>query len=99
MKKVTTYIRDGRKFEIVKDKRNGEWWYMAIEEKYIDDDGKLNTPLNGLQMSASRTMEQCIELTTKRVDYEAYIAEGMSKAEAYAEAWNLPVWMVEEMFK
>lgn len=98
MKAITTYIRGDRKFRIVKETKNGEVWYMAIEDKYIDADGKLNTALNGLQTCANRDMKQCIEQVTQKVDFEHFKAQGMSDAEAFAETFHLPLHVCEEMF-
>ena len=45
--------------------------YVAIEDKYLDKDMKLNRTLNGLQMHAEPTIEKCIEAvrTAVEVDY------------------------------
>lgn len=98
MKAITTYIRGNRSFKIVKEMQNGEYWYMAIEDKYIDEDGRLNTSLNGGQMNASKDMNTCIDRVTKMVDFEYFKSQGMSDAEAFAETFHLPLHVCEEMF-
>ena len=90
---VREYKYRGRSFTIIKK----DGFYLAIEDKYITD-GKMNTSLNGLQMRASEKLEQCIDAVNKSCDIEYYKSQGMSKAEAFAKAFNLPIEAVEKAF-
>ena len=90
---VREYNYKGRNFTIItKDEH-----YLAIEDKYITD-GKMNKTLNGLQMYASATLSQCITKVKTQVDFDSYTEQGMSKAEAFAKAFNLPIEVTKEMF-
>lgn len=87
MKNITTLVVRDRQFEIVlKDE-----YYCAVEDKYIDADGRLNTTLNGLQMHASESLEQCIEITRSCVEVEYLEANGYTWREAMAKVMNVPV--------
>ena len=77
-------IRD-RHFTIVK---NADGFYLAIEDKYITD-GKLNTTLNGIQMMASKELNQCLENTRNEVEIDWLVSQGHSKAEAFAIHFNM----------
>lgn len=87
MKSITTLIVRDRRFEIVlKDEH-----YCAVEDKYIDADGRLNTALNGLQMHASKSLEQCVDLTRTCVEVEYLEENGYSWREAMAKVTNVPI--------
>lgn len=73
MKRITTLYTNGRKFEIVLF----ENMYCAVEDKYIDKDGKLNTKLNGLQMHAAGTVERCVEMTKIDCEVDELITSGI----------------------
>lgn len=90
---VKEYKYRGRSFTIIKK----DGFYLAIEDKYITD-GKMNTSLNGLQMKASEKLGQCIDAVKKSCDIEYYETQGMSKAEAFAKAFDLPIEMAELLF-
>lgn len=87
MKSITTLITRNRQFEIV---LNGTH-YCAIEDKYIDADGRLNTALNGLQMHASEDLDQCIELTRHCVEIEYLQKNGYTWAEATSKVTGIPM--------
>ena len=82
MVKVFKY-RD-RNFTIVKK----EDYYCAIEDKYIDVNGKMKCRLNVLQMFASVVLEETIKRVQDSVDIEYYITQGMTKAEAFCKVFN-----------
>lgn len=69
----------GEKFVIV---RNEDGWYLAINTKYIDEDGKLNKPLNGLQMHANKDLKQCVQTTITCVEFKALTDAGFTVEEA-----------------
>lgn len=73
-----------RNFTIVK-KDN---YYCAIEDKYIDENGKMKCRLNGLQMYASEVLDETIKRVQYSVDIDYYISQGMTKAEAFCKAFN-----------
>lgn len=87
---MTNVIRNlevrGRHFTIAK---NDEGFYMAIEDKYITD-GKMNTTLNGLQMHASKDLNDCLKGVNDEVEVEYLISTGKTKAQAMAIHFNIP---------
>ena len=76
---VKSYIVRDRHFTIVHDQDH----YLAIEDKYIDKNGRLTQALNGFQMYASQTLEGCMKHVTDCVENDYLIAQGFSKAEAF----------------
>lgn len=82
---IKNYIVRGRHFTIVK---NAEGFYLAIEDKYITD-GKINTTLNGVQMNASKDLNQCLDLVKSEVEIDYLVEQGHSKSEAFAIYFNL----------
>lgn len=79
MKKITTlYVRE-REFYIV---QNADGFYLAIEDKYVDGFGCLKQALNGLQMHASKKLENCIETTKLVVEVDYLVSKGMERNEA-----------------
>ena len=82
---VKNLIIRNRHFTIVK---NGDGFYLAIEDKYITD-GKLNQTLNGIQMHASKELNQCIEDTKNTVEIDWLVSQGHSMAEAFAIHFNM----------
>lgn len=77
IKKVT--IRD-RHFTIV---RNSDGFYCGIEDKYIDEDGRLNKTLNGFQMRANKVLSECIKGLTDEVNMDYLVSHGHTRAEAF----------------
>ena len=69
-----------RHFTVVKDD-NG--FYCAIEDKYIDKDGRLNRTLNGFQMHANKDLNETLQGIQNEVDMDYYVAQGHSRAEAF----------------
>lgn len=90
---VREYKYRGRNFTIIKK----DEYYLAIEDKYITD-GKLNKTLNGIQMYASPKLDQCINQVHSQVDVDWYQEQGMTKAEAFAKAFNIPKETAKELF-
>lgn len=83
----------GRRFVIVEHMNH----YCAIEDKYINPDGKLNTGLNGLQMYASRELKDCIESVQQGLDIEHWREVGYTKAQAIAKVFGLTEDMVKKL--
>lgn len=94
--KLNTIINDfscrGRHFTIVHD----GIYYLAIENKYITN-GRLNKKLNGLEMSASDTLEQCVEQTKNKCDMKYYTDNGMTPGEAMVKIFGIPAEFAEEI--
>lgn len=84
--RITTYHTHERTFEIVKL----QGMYCAIEDKYIDADGRVNTRLNGLQMKASDTLAKCLEQVKQGCEYERLLAAGEDKDVAIFVAAGTP---------
>ena len=83
---ITKYHVNSRTFYIVKK----DEYYLAIEDKYIDENGKLNKRLNGIQMNASKDMNTTIERTRKQVEVDRLVAEcGFTLNEALVQAFGI----------
>ena len=80
---VKEFIVRDRKFTIVKQ----DDFFLAIEDKYITD-GKVNTQLNGLQMHASKDLNDCLNTTKDCVEVDYLIQQGMSRDEALMTYWR-----------
>ena len=78
MKAITNYTVDNRTFTIValEESAINELKYGAVEDKYIDVNGKLTKQLNGLQVFASETVEQVKERINTQVIIDNYVSEG-----------------------
>lgn len=91
---MKTVVKDfsirGKHFVIVKHQD----LYCAIEDKYITD-GKVNKCLNGLEMHAGKTLEDCINFTTDYAEIEYLIGQGHTRAEAVAIYWDMMDKLVE----
>ena len=91
---MKTVIKDfsirGKHFVIVKHQD----MYCAIEDKYITD-GKINKQLNGIEMHAGNTLEDCIHFATDYAEVEYLIEQGHTRAEAIAIYWNMLDKLVE----
>lgn len=84
---IKNLVVRGRRFTIV---QNEDGFYLAIEDKYITN-GKLNTPLNGFQMYASKDLNGCLNTCKTQVEIAYLVEQGYSKAEAFATAMNIPL--------
>ena len=96
-KMVTMITKDfstrGKHFHIV---QNEEGFYLAINHEFVTD-GKLNRPLNGFQMCASRDFETCIENCKNQVEIEYLESQGYSKAEAFGICFGIPADKLQEL--
>lgn len=79
MKNITTLVVRNRKFYIVK---NEDGLYLSIEDKYVDENGKLNTTLNGITMKANKDLEDCIKQTKDQVEVDYLVSTGMDLIKA-----------------
>ena len=66
MRVITKLTYRDRTFLIVSYKR----YYMAIEEKYIDENGKTNKALNGLELHVDDTILGCKNKAKMSVEYD-----------------------------
>ena len=78
MKLITTYTELNRTFYIVKN----EAGYWAIEDKYVDENGKLLKQFNGITGLRSDTVSECLSRTSTQIKVDYYISEGMTAAQA-----------------
>ena len=90
MKSIETLRYRDTYFEICYDGK----LFHAIDHEYITD-GRLNRPLNGLLTHADESLERCVKLATSQVDIEYYQSIGMSRAEAFSKALDIPLEIVE----
>lgn len=81
---MRTMVKDftayGQSFVVVK---NDEGFYLAINKKYIDADGKLTRQLNGIQMHANKNLNDCLNSTMDACKIDYYVSQGMSREEAF----------------
>lgn len=82
---IKSYIQRGRHFTIA---QNEDGFFLAIEDKYITD-GKLNRTLNGFQMYASKSLQDCLTSLRNAIEIEYLESQGHSKAEAFAIHFNM----------
>lgn len=73
IKNVTNLIVRGREFKIIYNNKYGK--FLAIEDKYLDENGCLTKTLNGLQMHASETVEDCVKSVRMEVEAEYLVKE------------------------
>lgn len=83
---IKNYVVRDRHFIIV---LNGDGFYLAIEDKHLTN-GRLNKPLNGAQMYASRDLDICLGSVKNCVDIDYYISCGDDRATAYSKVFNIP---------
>lgn len=76
---VSTYETRGRKFTIVYDQDR----YLAINDKYLDENGCTKVSLNGFQMHADRELQGCMRKADNACRMEDLMNEGKSRAEAF----------------
>lgn len=89
---MMTMVKDfsyrGQHYCIVYDEK----FYMTVNHKFIGDDGRLVKQLtysDGLHPEDS--IEKCINRTKEDLDFQYYVAQGMSKAEAFSKVMNVPI--------
>ena len=51
-------------------------YYVAVNVKYIDENGAITKPLNGIEMCASDTVQECIQNTLVRDIGLYFVDEG-----------------------
>ena len=66
MRTITKLIYRDRTFLIV----SNAGYYMAIEDKYIDENGKTNKNLNGLELNVDDTLLGCKNKVKMSVEYD-----------------------------
>lgn len=103
IKKINVVTKDymycGRHFYLISTMINGEVRYGSIEHTDVGEDGRLLRELNGAQMHLGRSIPEVIESVNRFVDYDRYIADGLSKGEAMARAFHLPLDLIGELDK
>ena len=77
----------GRVFTVVYDQGH----YLAIEDKFLDENGCLKQQLCGPQMFASVSLAGCLEFVRNDVEIHHLVSEGMSLAEATCSVLNIPL--------
>lgn len=82
---VKTLLIRERTFVVV---QNDEGWYLAIEDKYITN-GRVNTQLNGLQMHASKDLNECLRSTEASVDVDYLTSCGYTPMQAICAVHNI----------
>ena len=85
-KKVITrlFVRD-QEFVIIYHMER----YCAINTKYLDENGCTTKVLNGLDMHARETLQECIDEVRMSVEVQHMIAQGMTVEEALRNYYNL----------
>ncbi len=72
---TTLYFRNDS-FKIVKDT---DGWYLAVDTKYLDRNGRVTRKLNGLQMHAAKSFDECINKTKFAVKVDELVAQGINQ--------------------
>lgn len=85
---VKDYVVRDRHFAIVQEVKD-DGWYMAVEYKYIGEDGRLTTSLNGFNTHAHKELDMCLRMTQDCVEADYLMEQGHSKAEAFAIVFGL----------
>ena len=73
---VKSYNYKGNEYVIVKGMHDGI--IRAINSNYLDKDGKLTQPLNGIEMFCSKeanTVEDIIQRVNDKIDFDEYIKQ------------------------
>lgn len=76
--KVRDYQYKGRHFVL----GELEGRYVGIEHKHIDKNGCMKVALNGLQMFASRSLEECMNRINNQIEVDELVASGMDTLDA-----------------
>ncbi len=85
MKHITTLHVNNDTYHIIK--RNE--YFLAIHEKYLDDNMTLTQTLNGFQMFASHTLKDCIERATLASNMKKLMSQGMTDTDAIKVLFNV----------
>lgn len=85
MKKITTYIESGRTFHICRDE-NGYW---GIEDKHIDENGKLKVKLNGISGHLKDSVAECIQSISFQIKLDDLIAQGYDMNTAFQKMFQI----------
>ena len=93
--KITTLVTHyNREFVIA---TNGKH-YFAIDTNYITD-GRLNTPLNGLNTFMHEDINVCKERANENAYFHYLLGQGHTKASAFSIVHDIPVEMTEMLYK
>lgn len=82
---IKNYVVRDRHFTIVLD----GGFYQAIEDKFIDENGRLTKTLYGHQTFANEDLNMCLNNTKNMVEIDYLVAQGHSKAEAFGIVFDL----------
>ena len=83
---IRNYTARNRHFTIVKD---SEGFFQAIEDKYIDQNGRLTQTLYGHQTFASRELNMTLQNLQNGIEFDYLVEQGHSKGEAFGIVHNL----------
>ena len=78
--------------------QNDDGFYLAIEDKYLDERGRLTKTLNGGQMCASKDLKTCLTSVRDRVEIDYLLDMGATKAEAFSIVAGVPLEVAEILF-
>ena len=83
MKHITTYMENGRTFEICKAQGIGSAdGYWAFEDKDIAENGSLKKQFNGITGHHSKTLEETIQKVSNAIKVDALVEAGMDRMTA-----------------
>ena len=68
---------DGKHYYIVKTTLNGKTQYGVIDYEWVDENGRLNREINGINMKLQNTVAELITLVEQDVKYRKLKAEGI----------------------
>ena len=84
---IKNYVVFNTTYTIVK-KDN---FYCAINNNYLDENGRLKLKLNGLQMHVNEDLERCLDLAKAQAEIDYYIDCGLSMQEAFSKVFKIDV--------
>lgn len=84
MKRITTYMENGRKFFICKAENQGDAnGYWGFEDKDVDEKtGKLLKQFNGINGHHSDSLEETIQMVSGTIRVDALVEAGMDRMDA-----------------
>ena len=83
---IRNFTSRNRHFTIVCHEQG---YFQAIEDKYIDEDGKLTKTLYGYQTFANKDMNMTLTNLKNQIEIDYLVEQGHSKAEAFGIVFNL----------
>lgn len=82
MKHITTYIENNRTFEVFYAESGKGKGYWAVEDKYIDENGRLTKQLNGISGFHTQSAAETVKLVSDSIKVDAMCEQGIDRMAA-----------------